>query len=237
MEMQMIKKLMIISCITFCCAIKPVVLVEIVNNSVAGIKATYQLHPTNIKKETFIESKQSFTTPELSLASPNVLINTYKGPLTLTLTINNESIEIPGNLQVSRRFNPFERNLGRERIPNSDIKAELSAEYPVAQAHFTSGRPWDEYTIRVTVDEKQLENSKVSIFYKPLERPKGVLPAPLTRPAPAQRREGPEESRPRPVQLTPVTRPAPAQPRRAAGEWVNIGNGTVMNDEGFMRDM
>lgn len=175
--------------------VKPVVLVEIINNTLSGIKATYQPALPQAKVEKFIESKKSNTTSNLhldidrsGLETAQVLINTYKGPLILNITANSNPSVVQLSLRSRRsRFNPFAQQAAREEIPNFDIDAKLSGEYPIAQARFTSGRPWDEYKIQVIIDEKQLENSKVSIAYKQLEKPETLIVHPVSRPAPGQR--------------------------------------------------
>lgn len=168
------------------------ILVEIVNNSGVGVKATYQ--SSDLRKiEQFIESKHSYT-----IQNPNperfphdlttqVLINTYKGPLNLFITAHKQSMQVPGHIRRRARFNPFAMPATTEEVPNLDIRAELSAEYPIANARFSSGRPWDEYKIKVIIDEKQIEKSTVSIAYKRLEKPETLIVHPVTRPASARR--------------------------------------------------
>lgn len=199
--MYISKKILVFILIFSVSSIKPAqVIVEVINNSSAGIKITYESENSFLGHsrpiEEFVSSKQTLTIPilpELHMvvrgghATAKVLINTYKGPLNLLITTINDIIPVPGHIKQRSRFNPFGRHNAATEVPNFEIKAELSAQYPIGNASFQMGRPWDQYTIRVIIDEKQLENSKVSISYKPLEKLEIITPIPVTRPAPARR--------------------------------------------------
>ena len=185
---KVIKILGILS-VLFVCSAKSNIIVEIVNNSAGGVKATYQ--DTNLRiVEKFIESKQTSTLQNLkwdiraNVYSPTikVAINTYKGPLNLLITTQQHPAHVLGHIRGRAPFDPFAPLHNIQEVPNLNINAELSAEYPLANASFNFGRPWDEYKIQVTIDEKQIENSKVSISHKPLEKPEEVRVVPLARP-------------------------------------------------------
>lgn len=159
--------LFLLNCITSSAIIR----VEVINNSLAGIKVTYSPQ-SSPRAEKFIESGKSFTTPELSPWITQLLINTYKGPLTLDVFTSNKRVEVPGRLKRRGRLS-HDLPPTPELVTTTYIKAELSAEYPISQAQFTSGRPWDEYKIQVIIEEKT-DTSKVSIGYKQLEKPEPV---------------------------------------------------------------
>lgn len=186
---KVIKILGILS-VLFVCPAKSNIIVQIINNSAAGVKATYNdMRARKIEK--YIESKQSLTLEDLAWRSGNqtirnVAINTYKGPLNLSIHSQLDDVYVTGRVRT-RAQNQFDPLNPTQEVPNINIKAELSGEYPIANAVFNSGRPWDEYKIQVIIDEKQIENSKVSISYKPLEKPRTATLVPLTRPAPARR--------------------------------------------------
>lgn len=185
---KVIKILGILSVLIICPA-QSNIIVEIINNSAAGVKATYQ--DTNLRfVEKFIESKQ--TTPLQNLKwdirknvynpTIKVAINTYKGPINLLITTQQQPTHVPGDIRTRAQPGPFAPLHNIQEVPNLNIKAELSGGSPIANASFNFGRPWDEYKIQVIIDEKQIENSKVSISHKPLEKPEEVRVVPLARP-------------------------------------------------------
>lgn len=166
--------LFLLNCITSSAIIR----VEVINNSLAGIKATYIPSTQTTKTEQFIESKHSFTTPKL-YENPNyaaydlarLVINTYKGPFQLVINKQTSSAKAPEKFTRRGRLNPHNIQRSRQLVESTEISAALlSDKYPIAKARFTSGRPWDEYKIQVIIEE-QTGTSKVSIGYKQLEKP------------------------------------------------------------------
>lgn len=181
---------------------KPIIKADIINNSYAGVKVKYLSEDSLLAQEKFIQSKQSFITPALqskytsngpNKKSSEVLINTFKGPLSLNITVVRNDRAVPSHLSRRGRLNPYAPQPRTEIVENIEVIAELIAEYPIAHARFISGRPWDEYKIQVILDEKQLEKSTLSIAYKQLEKPELIKTSSPERSSPVRFRESPSE--------------------------------------------